>query len=148
MGKSGGKKAWPLRRRHESPGTMTYLNAHSELSQPQKIISRLETNFNLSPSYFAHKSANQKFSKIYEISLDANLYKTKQNKKTQTSNTIFSKNQSLRYCPCLKKTQTLMAQDTPVSWTISSIYQNQILKVFCFVFCNEQKQQQQNCNNV
>ena len=103
VGKSGGKKAWPLRRRHESPGTMTYLNAHSELSQPQKIISRLETNFNLSPSYFAHKSANQKFSKIYEISLDANLYKTKQNKKTQTSNTIFSKNQSLRYCPCLKK---------------------------------------------
>ena len=35
-----------------------------EPSQPQKIISGLKTNFNLSPNYSTHKSANHKFSKI------------------------------------------------------------------------------------
>ena len=36
-----------------------------------------QTNFNLSPSYSAHKSSNHKFSKIYKISPDTNLYNTK-----------------------------------------------------------------------
>ena len=48
-----------------------------EPSQPPRIISGLKTNFNLSPIYSAQKSPNHKFSKIYKISPDTNLYKTK-----------------------------------------------------------------------
>ena len=38
-----------------------------EPSQPQRTISGLKTNFNLSPTYSAHKSSNDTFSKIYQI---------------------------------------------------------------------------------
>ena len=48
-----------------------------EPSQPQRIISGLKTNFNLSPSYSAQKSSNHKFFKIYKISPDTNVYQNK-----------------------------------------------------------------------
>ena len=43
-----------------------------EPSQPQRITSGLKANFNLSPSYSAHKSSNHKFSKNYKINPDTN----------------------------------------------------------------------------
>ena len=58
-----------------------------EPSQPQRIISALKTNFNLSPSYSAHKSPNHNFSQICKISPDTNI--CIQNTHTQTSNNIF-----------------------------------------------------------
>ena len=39
-------------------------------SPPQRILSGLKANFSLSPTYSAHKSSNEKLSKIYEISPD------------------------------------------------------------------------------
>ena len=57
-----------------TPETVSW---YFEPSQPQSIISGLKTNFSLSPSYSAHKSSNQKFSKIYKISPDTNLHKAK-----------------------------------------------------------------------
>ena len=65
-----------------------------EASQPQRITSRLKTMFNL---HSACKSSNHKLSIKHKISPDTNLHKTKH---TQTSNTKFSKNSSLRYDPC------------------------------------------------
>ena len=49
---------------------------YTESSQPQRIISGLKTNFNLSPSYSTHKSSSHKFSEINKINPDTNLYET------------------------------------------------------------------------
>ena len=38
---------------------------------------RAKTNFNLSPTYYAHKSSNRKFPQNHIISPDINLHKTK-----------------------------------------------------------------------
>ena len=65
-----------------------------EPSQSQKIASQLKTKFSLSAIYSARKSPNHKLSKNHKISPDTNLHKTNH---TQTSNTTFLKNQSLRY---------------------------------------------------
>ena len=51
-----------------------------ELSQPQRITSRLKTMFNLSPIYFACKSSNHELSKNHKISPDTKLHKTKYTK--------------------------------------------------------------------
>ena len=56
--------------------------------------------FSLSPIYSARKSSNHKLFINHKISPVTNLHKTKL---TQTSNTKFSKNKSLRYHPCFKK---------------------------------------------
>ena len=48
-----------------------------EPSRTQRIISGLKTNFNLSPTYSAHKSSNQKPSKIHKLRPDTNLSITK-----------------------------------------------------------------------
>ena len=50
---------------------------YSEPSQPQRIISGLNANSNLSPIYSAGKSSDHKCSKIYRISPHTYLYKTK-----------------------------------------------------------------------
>ena len=59
-------------------------------SQPQRIISGLKTNLNLSLTYSAQKSPNHKFSQIYKIS--PGTICMEQNIHTQTTNTKFSKN--------------------------------------------------------
>ena len=51
------------------------VSRYFEPSQSQRITSGLKTNFNLSPSYSAHKSCHKYF-KICKISLDTNLHKT------------------------------------------------------------------------
>ena len=48
-----------------------------EANHPQRIMSGLKTNHDLSPSYSARKSSNHKFSNIYKISLKTNLCKRK-----------------------------------------------------------------------
>ena len=48
-----------------------------EPSQSQRIISKLKTYLNLSPSQGAHESSNHKFSKIHKISPDTVSHKTK-----------------------------------------------------------------------
>ena len=48
-----------------------------EPTQPLRIIPGLKANFSPSPSDSAHRSSNQKFSKIYNTSSDTNLHKTK-----------------------------------------------------------------------
>ena len=68
-----------------------------EPSQPQRVTSWLKTMFNLSPIYSARKSSNHKLSINHKTSHDTNLHKTIH---TQTSDTKYSKNQSLRYHPC------------------------------------------------
>ena len=50
---------------------------YAEPSSPQRVISGPKTNFNLFPSYSANTSSNHKFSQIYKISPDTNLYETK-----------------------------------------------------------------------
>ena len=55
-----------------------------EPSQPQRIMSGLKTNFNLSPCYCACKSSNHKFSKTYKLSLDTNLFLKNKNKKNNS----------------------------------------------------------------
>ena len=54
-----------------------FVSWYFEPSEPQRITSGLKTNFNLSASYSAHNSSNHKFSKIYKVSPDTNLYETK-----------------------------------------------------------------------
>ena len=54
------------------------------MSQPQRIILGLKTNFQLSPNYSAHKSSNHKFSKIYKLSPNINSHKTKHVHKNTT----------------------------------------------------------------
>ena len=56
-----------------------------ELSQPQKITSRLKTMFNLSPIYPARKSSNHKLSINHKSSPDTNSHKTY----TNTEHKIF-----------------------------------------------------------
>ena len=59
---------------------------YSEPRQLHRITPGLTTNFSLSQSYSVHKSTNHKFSKIYKISHDTNLYKqVNQNVHTKTS---------------------------------------------------------------
>ena len=75
------------------------VSLYFEPSQPQRITSRLKTMFKLSPIYSARKSQTTNYPKITKsVPTQTHL---KQN--TQTSNTILSKNQFLRYCPLLKK---------------------------------------------
>ena len=69
-----------------------------DLSQPQRILSGLKTNFSLSPiilhtSHQTTKSLRSTKSVQTQISMAQRI-------ETQTSNTKFSKNQSVMYCPC------------------------------------------------
>ena len=72
-----------------APSASQLVSWYFELSQRQRITSRLKTMFNLSPIYSAHKSSSHKLSQNHKISPDTNLHTTK---RRQTSNTKFSKN--------------------------------------------------------
>ena len=57
-------------------GSNELVSWYSETSQPQKVISGLKTNFNLSPNYSAQKSSNNSFSELYKISPEKNVHET------------------------------------------------------------------------
>ena len=105
------------------------VSRYFEPSQPQRIVSGLNTNFkfSLSPSDNAHKSSHHKFSTVYKISPNKNVCNTMHTViYTNIKHKVFEK-LVLSVLPLFKKH---MRPGTPVSWTVASIYQYHFYQIF------------------